>query len=649
MGKSEEKPKAQGTVLERIDDISEGRKCRDIPFLLLFLLMWAGMVVVAAFAISEGDPLRILLPMDYLGNFCGRNNIENPISDTIPQEEFRQDFTDDKVLYFITPFNLTYNKCMASCPGEDPDELAPAVDPLCASAELIPDFSLYGADDSDAPWSFEANKDNPNCACSYDIDELDDKVCFQKVNATSIARRCVPDLPDSVIELIEEETAGAQEAVSDALADVQEGYGYLLATGGIAVVLGFVWLLLSYFLSGIIVWLTIAACLAISTMLAAWLYFEADDRVTAAEALQPEDEDATSDAQMWQITSYVVIGLVVAMYLVVIFMFKRIQIAIGVVKYGARALGSNPFLLAVPLVSFLVVALVFFYSIVIGMYLYSAGDIELVDGRRTFVLNDDLKNAIIYHLFGTIWTILFIMAICSTTVSGTVAQHYFTQQNTSARSLFPVWSSFIRTIRYSLGSLAFGSMLVAIVVTIRIVFEYMRRQMAKENSPLKYIACIISCCLNCFQRFLEFITSNAYVQIAIKGSSFCRAAKDGWSLMTSNILRASAVTIVATFIGFLGKLFVCGLAVWIGWVLMTNDGYTSFILCFCMFFIAYVIALLFVEIFEQSVKATLHSFLLDEQVNLPNPVAPKDLAKHMTGIKKAKKKAAKAAEKANKE
>ena len=586
--------------------------------------------------------------MDYLGNFCGRDNIENPVSDTIPQEAFRQDFTDIENLYFITPLNLTHNKCVASCPGEDPEELAPAVDPLCASASLVPDFGAY-ADDSDAPWSFEENKDNPNCACSYDIDELDDKVCFQKLNATAIARRCVPDAPPELLELITEETAGAQEAMSDALADVQEGYGYVLAAAGIAVVLGFIWLLLTYFLAGVIVWLTIAAALAVLTMMAAWLYFEADDRVTAAEALNPEDEDATQNAEMWQYTSYFVIAVVVIIYLITIFMFKRIQIAIGVVKNGARAMGSNPFLLAVPLVAFLVVGLVLFYAVIIGAYLYSAGDIELVDGRRKFVLDDDLKNLIIYHLFGTVWTVLFIMAIGQTTVSGTIASHYFTQHDTSKRSLFPVWSSFLRVIRYHLGSLAFGSMLVAIVVTIRIVFEYMRRQMAKENSPLKFLACIISCCLNCFQRFLEFITANAYVQIAIMGSSFCTAAKDGWSLMTSNILRATAVTIVATFIGFLGKLFICGLAVWAGWVLMTNDGYNSYLLCMGMFFMAYIIALLFVSIFEQSVKTTLHSFLLDEKHNLPNVVCQdKSLASHMSGIKKAQKKAAKAAKKDDK-
>ncbi len=34
------------------------RKCRDLLFLLLFILFWAGMIVVAVKAVEKGDPRR---------------------------------------------------------------------------------------------------------------------------------------------------------------------------------------------------------------------------------------------------------------------------------------------------------------------------------------------------------------------------------------------------------------------------------------------------------------------------------------------------------------------------------------------------------------------------------------------------------------
>jgi hypothetical protein len=40
--------------------MNSNRKCRDIPFLVLFLLFWAGMIIVAINATKQGDPRRLV-------------------------------------------------------------------------------------------------------------------------------------------------------------------------------------------------------------------------------------------------------------------------------------------------------------------------------------------------------------------------------------------------------------------------------------------------------------------------------------------------------------------------------------------------------------------------------------------------------------
>jgi hypothetical protein len=40
--------------------MNTNRKCRDIPFLVLFLVFWAGMVIVAINATKQGDPRRLV-------------------------------------------------------------------------------------------------------------------------------------------------------------------------------------------------------------------------------------------------------------------------------------------------------------------------------------------------------------------------------------------------------------------------------------------------------------------------------------------------------------------------------------------------------------------------------------------------------------
>lgn len=36
------------------------RYCRDVPFLILFIVFWFGMIIVATSAVKEGDPKRLM-------------------------------------------------------------------------------------------------------------------------------------------------------------------------------------------------------------------------------------------------------------------------------------------------------------------------------------------------------------------------------------------------------------------------------------------------------------------------------------------------------------------------------------------------------------------------------------------------------------
>ena len=50
------------------------RKCRDVFFLILFLLFWLGMVVIAAVAVNAGEPKRLIYGTDWQGNICGASD-----------------------------------------------------------------------------------------------------------------------------------------------------------------------------------------------------------------------------------------------------------------------------------------------------------------------------------------------------------------------------------------------------------------------------------------------------------------------------------------------------------------------------------------------------------------------------------------------
>jgi choline transporter-like protein 2/4/5 len=62
-----------------------------------------------------------------------------------------------------------------------------------------------------------------------------------------------------------------------------------------------------------------------------------------------------------------------------------------------------------------------------------------------------------------------------------------------------------------------GAFLIALVQFIRIIFEYYRRQMEKankDNKVVKALLCLTSYLLDCLERFVKFISKNAYIQVS---------------------------------------------------------------------------------------------------------------------------------------
>lgn len=53
-------------------EVSEGpsihRRCNDILFFLLFILFWAGLIIIAGVAVNNGNPKRLASPFDSSGN-----------------------------------------------------------------------------------------------------------------------------------------------------------------------------------------------------------------------------------------------------------------------------------------------------------------------------------------------------------------------------------------------------------------------------------------------------------------------------------------------------------------------------------------------------------------------------------------------------
>ena len=106
-----------------------------------------------------------------------------------------------------------------------------------------------------------------------------------------------------------------------------------------------------------------------------------------------------------------------------------------------------------------------------------------------------------------------------------------------------------------MGTAAFGSLIIAIIKTIRAVIAYLQKHAkASKNKILQYLLCVLQCCMWCLEKCMKFLNKNAYIETAIYGFSFCKSARRAFFLLLRNILRVAAVNLVADFVLILGKV-----------------------------------------------------------------------------------------------
>ncbi|KAF9972185.1 putative choline transporter, neither null mutation nor overexpression affects choline transport [Actinomortierella ambigua] len=140
-----------------------------------------------------------------------------------------------------------------------------------------------------------------------------------------------------------------------------------------------------------------------------------------------------------------------------------------------------------------------------------------------------LQVLILVCFFSFYWTSQVIKNIVHTTIAGVYATYYFLAGSPQGMGNSPTVASFKRACTTSIGSICFGSLIVAIIQTLRALTTMLRGD--GDNGFLVFLACIIDCILACIQGMAEYVNKYAYCQVAIYGKPFLVAAKDTWTIL----------------------------------------------------------------------------------------------------------------------
>uniref|UniRef100_A0A8C5A8U2 Choline transporter-like protein 4 n=1 Tax=Gadus morhua TaxID=8049 RepID=A0A8C5A8U2_GADMO len=354
----------------------------------------------------------------------------------------------------------------------------------------------------------------------------------------------------------------------------------------ISMLVSMLFLLLLRFTAPVMVWLLILGLLGAGGI---WhCYWEYDNYKTRAVSIT--DIGFTTNLEVYLQTQetwlafLIIIAVAEAIILLtVIFLRKRILIAIALIQEASRAVGHMMSTLLYPLVTFVLVLVCVAYWGITALYLatsgapiyrvvalnVSQGDCERYNGtqecdplnfnsssapgcpsaRCIFIRYNDegllqrnIFNLQIYNAVAFLWCVNFVIALGQCTLAGAFASYYWAFSKPSDIPYFPLSSAFIRTLRYHVGSLAFGALILTLVQIVRILLEYIdhktRCKAPAQNPCARFLMCCLKCCFWCLEKFIKFLNRNAYIMIAVYGKNFCVSAKNAFFLLMRNIIRS---------------------------------------------------------------------------------------------------------------
>lgn len=183
-----------------------------------------------------------------------------------------------------------------------------------------------------------------------------------------------------------------------------------------------------------------------------------------------------------------------------------------------------------------------------------------------------------------------------------------------------------RILRYHLGSLTFGALVVTIVALLNSLINQKRRE---SQGCVQIVWCIVGCCLQCIQALLEVMNHNAVIVMAMTGESYIDSAKTAVGIIFDNYSLFSAVTIISRIIIFGGIVFSTGISTLTG-ILITYLVYkptpTPILITYVgltIFFVSFILVIFAIEMITQALQCVFIFYCFDSKfralgIHVPN-------------------------------
>ena len=562
------------------------RKCTDVCCLIIFLLFIGLVAVVSVFSYIEGDMDNVAQVIDSDQKICGQGDRKN-----FPY------------IYVNDPFSLKFYEntvCVSACPSSDNQRVS--------------------------------------CFPNNDIKKCDD--IHVRASVLLASRLCVPKVKQIANSV---KMAVNLSYIQESIEDLREVWPMIVLGVFIGMIVLALYICIMRICTKCFVF-TILILVFVGLLLLGffcWREYKTllnsnadfakvnNDSSTNADPNDPntniEEENSTeygqSQAKKWKIAAIVLWVLSGIFLICSLLLCGRIQLAADILSSSSEFVQSETSVFLIPVMyTFLLIVLLCWWFPTFFM-LASMGEMS-PDPKSVFMNVDWSKTTITLlglFIFALCWFVSFNFSQETFSIAAMAASWYFERFDSSNVGAFTTicWS-----FSYHIGTLAFGSFLIALLWFIQLILQYVYQKLKEvggENTTTGFLLKCAMCFVACFERTIKFFNKHAYIEVALRNINFCSAAAKCLEVTASNFLRFGVLSGLSGLFLFLGNLVIsCGttfiMFFIIKWYANARDLEIDTIAPhLVIFFIVLSICIIFSHVFEISADTLLHCYIYDEE------------------------------------
>eukprot|EP00298_Acanthocystis_sp_HF-20_P004029 c14377_g1_i1.p1 GENE.c14377_g1_i1~~c14377_g1_i1.p1 ORF type:complete len:624 (+),score=148.92 c14377_g1_i1:39-1910(+) len=551
--------------------------CNDFFFTIIFAVFMVGLFTIWGIAGERGNINRLTSPMDFEGNLCGID----------------AEFKDRKYLAWYNKNDTESMICVESC--------------------------YYGA--ANIYWDH---------ADIYDPDASSD-VRYTRTQEIEVFRRCEPKDMSNMPEKMKLALKG--EAANEIFNDFEFVWWVLFVVMVISALTSFFYIFLMRHLAKEMMYGTIFIIIALLIILGG--VFLAAGSNNLPDNIPVSTAALTQNQQITSLTLGIIFIFAALLVLIAVCIFgKKISLVGNIIEEAGLILLDIPSILLLPILPlFFCIGWTFlwFYE---TMLIVSCPSIDtrvpagFSKGHRVGVMDSTTQFALFYHVFAYLWVLFIAEAITRTTIAACASTWYFTRDKddhpskSDQISFWVVPTSLYRTIYYNFGSIVLGTLLTTLLTIVKFfVILLQKLNKEKEEERTNFFLKCTAFCVVALSAVVSYINKYAYIQIAMYGIGFGKAAHRSAEIIGKNMGKIALVDTVGDFMLLLCRLVVAATSALIFKAILSSPQFSDITnpeaLTLIAGFISFLIATTFFGVMETTIDAVLICFCEDIDHNGP--------------------------------